>query len=177
MQTPSSPEAGETLGPALAILSLRLWLGSRALVSGIEKFAGTRTVEKPLLDEFGEPDINGTMVEVKEKVYGLSHYHGVPESLMTRFKGEPLLPDFALPLYDWLLGPLLLILGITTLIGFCTRFSLFAMGLLYTSLTFGLILLGQDGGVAWLAIHLALIALALFHIRHNRFGVPVLRHL
>jgi len=178
MQTQSSSENADTLGPSLAILVLRVWLGARALLTGIEKFAGTKVVEKPLLDEFGEPDINGTMIEVQEKVYGLSHYHGVPAALMDKFKAEPLIPNFALPLYDWLLGPLLLVLGITTLLGFCTRISLFAMGLLYTSLTFGLILIKQDGGVAWLGVHLILIAIGLVYARYNRFAVGAkFRHL
>ena len=43
------------------------------------------------------------------------------------------------------------------------------MGLLYTSLTIGLILLKQDSGVAWLAIHVLMIAVALFYEKHNRF--------
>lgn len=173
MEKPSDP-----LGPSLAVLALRLWLGVRALVTGIEKFAGVKIVERPLLDEFGEPDINGTMIEMKEKVYGFSHYHGVPEALMDKFKDEPLLPGFALSIYDLALGPLLLLLGVTTLLGFCTRLSLFAMAVLYTSLTFGLILIKQDGGVAWLGIHLGLIALALAYARYNRFALGAkLRHL
>ena len=175
LQSPSSDAATETLGPALAVLSLRLWLGFRALVTGIEKFSGTRIAEKPLLDEFGEPDINGTMIEVKEKVYGFSHYHGVPEALMAKFKAEPLLPGFALSIYDVVLGPLLILLGLTTLIGFCTRLSLFAMALVYTSLTFGLILISQDGGIAWLGVHLGLIALALLFVRHNCYSCRFLR--
>lgn len=161
----------DTLGPSLAVLALRLWLGVRALLTGFEKFAGTRIVEKPLLDEFGEPDINGTMVEVQEKVYGFSHYHGVPEALMKKFEAEPLLPGFALSIYDAVLGPLLIALGITTLLGFCTRLSLFAMGVLYTSLTVGLILIKQDGGIAWLGVHLGLIALALVYSKYNRFAL------
>lgn len=159
----------DSLGPALALLTLRLWLGLRALVTGIEKWAGNRTVEEPLLDEFGEPDMFGTMVEVKEKVYGLSHYHGVPPSLMERLRDEPLMPGFALTIYDWLLGPLLLVLGFTLLLGLFVRSSLFAVGLIYASLTVGLILLGQDGGIAWLGVHIALVALALTLARYHRF--------
>lgn len=50
----------------LSFWLLRLWLGARALLSGIEKFAGTKLVQEPLLDEFGNPDVTGAMVEVKQ---------------------------------------------------------------------------------------------------------------
>lgn len=70
-----------------------------------------------------------------------------------------------------MLGPALLILGLTVLLGVATRFSLFAMGLLYTSLTFGLILLKQDAGIAWLATHIVLIAMALALSQYNRWAV------
>jgi thiosulfate dehydrogenase [quinone] large subunit len=36
-------------------------------------------------------------------------------------------------------------------------------------LTVGLILIKQDDGVAWLGIHVALVAFALALARHNRF--------
>jgi thiosulfate dehydrogenase [quinone] large subunit len=45
------------------------------------------------------------------------------------------------------------------------------MGLLYVSLTVGLILIKQDGGVSWLAIHVALIAIALSLTKYNRFAL------
>jgi len=154
-----------------SFLVLRLWLGVRALMTGIEKFSGTKITETPLLDEFGEPDISGAMVEVKTKVYGFAHYHAVPESLKEAFAKEPLLPSFLLTPYYAMLGYVLIILGITLLLGVCTRASLFVTGLLYVSLTVGLILIGQDGGIAWLGIHIALIAMALSMARHNRLAL------
>jgi thiosulfate dehydrogenase [quinone] large subunit len=155
---------------ALAFMVLRLWLAVRALVTGLEKFTGTMTVKKPLLDEFGNPDATGAMVEVKAKVYGVKYYHAVADSLKEAFNNEPIfqMMPFLLNIYYAVLGPVLIILGLTLLLGICTRISLFAMGLLYTSLTFGLILIGQDGGVAWLAAHMILIAVALMLAKHNR---------
>jgi thiosulfate dehydrogenase [quinone] large subunit len=52
-----------------------------------------------------------------------------------------------------------------------TRASLFAMGLLYVALTVGLIFLKQDAGVAWLALHVGLIAFALSLAKYNRFAL------
>lgn len=166
----NSGEAASGLGPILAMLLLRLWLGLRSLLEGVEKFAGKRTVEEVVMVD-GQPNEFGLVDTAAQKVYGLSHFRSVPESMYERLLAEPLMPGFALAIYDKILGPLLILLGITVLFGIALRFSLFAMGLLYTSLTFGLILLGQDAGVAWLGIHIILIAMALFHVRHNRCGI------
>jgi thiosulfate dehydrogenase [quinone] large subunit len=57
------------------------------------------------------------------------------------------------------------------LVGIGTRISLMLQGLLYIVLTAGLILIKQDDGVAWLGIHVALVALALVLARHNRFTI------
>ncbi len=155
----------------LTLILLRIWLGVRTLLTGIEKFAGTETVKTPLLDEFGDPDISGAMVEVKQKAYGFSHYHGIPESLYEKFAAEPLIPNWALALYSGTLGYILIALGLALLVGVYQRVVLFATGLLYTSLTVGLILINQSGGIAWLGIHIALIAFAL-HIAEKKSQAP-----
>lgn len=162
---------GDWSDKTLAFLLLRLWLGVRSLFTGIEKFAGVKISKIPLLDEFGEPDISGAMVEVKSTVYGFKHYHAVPDSLRDAFSKELLLPDFMLTPYYAVLGYVLIALGVTLLLGICTRATLFIMGLLYISLTLGLILIGQDGGIAWLAIHIIMIAMALTMAKYNRLQV------
>jgi thiosulfate dehydrogenase [quinone] large subunit len=158
-------------GHTLAFLSLRLWLAGRALITGVEKFSAKISVQEPLLDASGSPDPSGAMVEIDKKVYGFSHYHAVPESLQTRLGAEPLLPDFLTKPFYAALGPVLVITGVFLLLGIASRASLFAMGLLYCALTAGLILIGQDDGVSWLAIHVGLIALALTLVDHNRFAL------
>lgn len=155
----------------LAFLILRLWLGMRALATGIEKFAGEKISKVPLLDEFGEPDISGAMVEVKSTVYGFKHYSAVADNLRDAFSRELLLPDFLLSPYYAVLGYALIVLGMMLLLGICTRTALFLMGLLYVSLTFGLILIAQDGGIAWLGIHIIMVAMALTMAKHNRLRV------
>lgn len=166
--TPPSPD--RDFGSTLAFLLLRLWLAMRAIVSGIEKYAGSKASEVAVNID-GSPNDYGLTEDTTDKVYGLSHYHGVPAALYEKLHDEMLIPGFALGIFDKVLGPLLILLGITLLLGVATRISLFAMGLLYTSLTLGLILLKQDAGVAWLAIHIVLIAMALFQSRHNRFAL------
>lgn len=162
---------GRALGGIYAMVLLRLWLAVRAIQTGIEKFAGSTTVKRPLLDEFGNEDISGAMVEAKVKIYGWAHYHGVPEGLAGKFRDEPLLPGWALAIYDKMLGPALLLLGVTLLLGLATRTSLLLMGLLYISLTWGLILVGQDGGIAWLGTHMLLIVAALALAKYDRLAI------
>jgi thiosulfate dehydrogenase (quinone) large subunit len=161
----------ENLALTYSMLLLRLWLAVRALQTGIEKFSGLKAERMPLMDEFGNPDASGIMVEVKKKFYSLGNYHGVPPALESQFQSEPLIPGFFLPIYDKVLGPALLGLGLTLLLGIATRTTLFLMGLLYISLTWGLVLIGQDGGVAWLASHMILIAFALYLAKYNRFEI------
>ncbi|MDQ8186468.1 hypothetical protein, partial [Pelagicoccus sp. SDUM812002] len=57
--SPNTPFQLDALGASFAFLVLRLWLGVRSLLTGLEKFAGVETKQRPLLDEFGDPDISG----------------------------------------------------------------------------------------------------------------------
>jgi thiosulfate dehydrogenase [quinone] large subunit len=167
---PQQNEEPDTLALTLAMLLLRIWLAFRAIVAGIEKFAGTESSSQAVSID-GAPNDYGLTETSSEKVYAFANYQGVPGPLYDQFAGEPLVPNWGLDLYNIILGPALLVLGFTVLFGIATRFSLFAMGLLYTSLTFGLILLNQSAGVAWLGTHIVLIVLALALAKYNRFAV------
>jgi thiosulfate dehydrogenase [quinone] large subunit len=160
----------DTLALTLAMLLLRIWLALRSIIAGIEKFAGTKTATQVVSID-GAPNDYGLTEASSAKVYAFSNYQGVPGPLYDQFTGEPLIPSWALDLYNVVLGPALLIFGFTLLLGIATRFSLFAMGLLYTSLTLGLILLNQSAGVAWLGTHLILVVLALMLAQYNRFAL------
>lgn len=161
----------DSVGASFAFLTLRLWLGMRSLLTGLEKFAGVETKQRPLLDEFGDPDISGAMVNVKEKVYGLSHYHGLPQPLHDKFAAEPLMPVWMLDLYSGVLGYVLLILGVLLLLGALPRITLLASGLMYVSLSVGLVLINESGGVAWLGTHVMLVALALVLVKYNKYAI------
>jgi thiosulfate dehydrogenase [quinone] large subunit len=152
-------------------LLLRLWLGVRALQSGIEKFATTTQVQRETMAD-GEP--TGLVETVTVKTYQLSAYKGIPDSMLTTFSDQPLIPGFMLPIYNAVLGPALLILGLTVLLGIASRFSLLLMGLVYISLTWGLVMMGGpagDSGAAYLGIHIVLIVLALQLTRHDSLRV------
>lgn len=166
----SKNKCSNDLGLTLGMLSLRIWLGFRAIQTGIEKYAGTYNSDKDVLID-GAANSYGLTDTVTGKVYSLSNYHGVPVPLYEKFSNEPLIPTWGLNLYDTILGPALILLGLGVLLGIAQRISLFAMGLLYTSLTFGLILIKQDAGIAWLGVHIIMIVMALALAKHNRFAV------
>jgi thiosulfate dehydrogenase [quinone] large subunit len=153
-----------------ASLLLRLWLGVRAVQTGLEKYS-IKVNSDELVKIGGDPNKYGLTSNEKGKIYGLDFYHGVPEGMMKMFKKEPFMLKFALPIYDMVLGPALILLGLTILLGVGYRSSLFLLGVLYVSLTWGLILINQNDGVAWLGIHMILIVMALALAKHDRFVI------
>src|ERR1017187_10533896 len=155
-----------------AFLLLRLWLGLRAVFVGIEKFAAYKSVAMPLMDPAtGQPNASGVMVKVNIKSYALANYAGIPAALRDKFSHQPLLPKFALVAFDRMLGPAFILTGIMLLVGLGTRLSLLAQALLFIALTVGLVLIDQSDGVAYLGIHIGLVAAALLLAEHNRFVV------
>ena len=169
-QTHSSP--GGSCDLTLAFLVLRGWLGVRALLTGVEKYTSFKTIQKAVIDPVtGMEDPSGAMIEMKQKAYAISSYAAIPASLRDKFAHEPLLPSVLTTPFYAALGPTLIVLGVMLIIGLGTRVSLFLQGLLYIGLTAGLILIKQDDGVAWLGIHVALIALALVLSKNNRLCV------
>jgi thiosulfate dehydrogenase (quinone) large subunit len=155
-----------------AFLVLRFWLGVRALFVGIEKFGAYRSVATPLIDPAtGQPDASGVMVNVNIKFYALSNYAGIPASLRDKFSHDPLFPKFLLTAFDRMLGPAFILTGIMLLLGLGTRLSLLAQAVLYIALTVGLVLIDQNDGVAWLGIHVGLVAAAFLLVEYNRFAV------
>lgn len=155
-----------------AFLILRFWLAVRALFVGIAKYGVYKSVSMPLIDTTtGQPDASGVMVNVNVKSYALANYSGMAASLRDKFAHEPLMPKFALVAFDKMLGPAFILTGIMLLIGLGTRISLLAQAAIYIALTVGLVLIDQNDGVAYLGIHVALIAGALLLAEHNRFVV------
>ena len=171
-----SPAADCAVSDKFALVSgsvlLRVWLGVRAIQSGIEKFSTTTQIERLVMVD-GVPNDYGLMEDATVKAYELGAYQGIPTGMLATFSDQPLIPAFMLPIYNAVLGPALLILGATVLLGIASRTSLLLLGLLYVSLTWGLILMGTagDAGVAWLGTHIILIVLALQLTRHDPLRV------
>ena len=166
----SKDKCSNDLGLTLGMLTLRIWLGFRAIQTGIEKFAGSKA-NSSVVDIDGVPNSYGLTKDGADKFYSFSEYHGVPVPLYDKFNSEPLIPTWGLNLYDTILGPALIILGFTVLLGIAQRIALFAMGLLYTSLPFGLTPIKQDACIAWLGVPILLVAMPLALSKPNRFAV------
>jgi thiosulfate dehydrogenase [quinone] large subunit len=127
-----------------AFLLLRLFLGLRTLLAGIEKFESRGT-------------------------YSFSNYYENMGRMAQGITGASFMPLWATKNFAMVLGYLLVVLGIGLLLGLKTRATLFVTGLVYIGLSFGLMAVQEAEGIAWLAIHVGVIAGALLLVRHNRF--------
>jgi thiosulfate dehydrogenase [quinone] large subunit len=85
--------------------------------------------------------------------------------------GASFLPLWATRSFAHALGYLLLLLGAALILGVKTRATLVLTGLLYVALSFGLMAVEENEGVAWLAIYVSMIAGALALVRYNRFAL------
>ncbi len=175
----------------MAFWLLRFWLAARAIGTGLTKFQGTKEVVKDagglsaddvdILQDMASNAAGGPPVEkVTETVQalGFQFYHGLPAKgpmTVDTFSASPLIPSFMVQPYAFVLGYALIALGVALLLGICTRVSLFLMGLLYISLTWGFIILEPSmgpnaaAGIAYLGVHLVLIVGALLLADYNKF--------
>lgn len=175
----------------MAFWLLRFWLAARAIGTGLTKFQGTKEVVKDagglgadevdILQDMASNAAGGPPVEkVTETVQalGFQFYHGLPAKgpmTVDTFSASPLMPSFMVQPYAFVLGYALIALGVAVLLGIYTRVSLFLMGLLYISLTWGFIILEPSmgpnaaAGIAYLGVHLVLIVGALLLADYNKF--------
>ncbi len=140
-QTP--PRRGELTA---AFILLRLFLGLRTLLAGVEKFESKGT-------------------------YSAENYSANMQHMAQGITGASFLPLWMTTNFALFLGYALLVLGAALLLGLKTRVTLFLAGLVYVGLAFGLMCVQEQEGIAWLGVHVALIAGALALVRHNRFAL------
>lgn len=131
---------------AAAFLLLRLFLGLLTLLAGLEKFESKGT-------------------------YSFASYYENMGRMASGITGASFLPLWMTLNFAHALGYLLIVLGAALLLGLKTRTTLFLTGLLYVGLSFGLMAVQESEGVAWLAIHVGLIAGALLLVRHDRLAL------
>ncbi len=130
----------------MAFLLLRVFLGVRTVMAGIEKFEtrGTYSIEN-----YGQ--------NMSRMAQGITSASFLPLPLTTAFAQS--------------LGYALVLLGVAVLLGVKTRLALLFTGLVYVGLSFGLMAVQESEGVAWLGIYIGLFAAALVLARHDRFAV------
>ncbi|MEZ5277413.1 MAG: hypothetical protein R3F07_13620 [Opitutaceae bacterium] len=129
-----------------AFMLIRLFLGFRALIAGIEKF-----------------ELDG--------VYSMENYYANMRRMGEGIASSSFLPSWMTLPYAYTLGHLLVVLGILLLLGVKSRLMLILNGLTFLSLSVGLMAVEESGGVAWLAIHVILCAGGLLLVSHNRFAL------
>ncbi len=129
-----------------AFLIIRLWLGLRAFFAGLEKFESKGS-------------------------YSFEAYSTNMHRMAAGITGASFLPLWATNLFAMSIGYILIVLGITLLLGIKTRLTLLGHGLLYVALSFGLMVVQEGDGVAWLGVHVILVAGALLLVQHNRLAL------
>jgi thiosulfate dehydrogenase [quinone] large subunit len=129
-----------------AFLLLRLFLGLRTLLAGVEKF-----------------ESGGS--------YSISNYTTNMGRMAQGITSASFLPLWATRSFAMTLGFVLTILGIALLLGLKTRTTLFITGLVYVGLSFGLMAVQEGEGVAWLGAQILMFVVALVLVRHNRFAL------
>ena len=129
-----------------AFLLLRLFLGLRTLLAGLEKFESKGT-------------------------YSVANYIENMGRMAQGITGASFLPLWATRPFAMSLGYVLSILGIALLLGLKTRTALFLTGLIYVGLSFGLMAVQEGEGVAWLGAQILMIVAALLLVRHDRFAI------
>ena len=130
----------------LAFLLLRLFLGLRTLLAGLEKFEANKS-------------------------FSFSNYTENMTRMATGISNFSFIPLWAAKTFAMSLGFLLTFLGVTILLGIKSRISLFIGGLVYVGLGFGLMAVQEGEGVAWIGMQVLMFAVALVLVRHDRFAV------
>lgn len=146
MSDTSAPSTPRNNDYTAAFLILRLFLGLRTFLAGLEKYeAGGK--------------------------YSFENYYTNMARMASGITGASFLPLWMTKTFALSLGYLLLVLGAALLLGIKTRCTLVLTGLLYVGLSFGLMAVQEGEGVAWLAIQIGLFVAALLLVRHNRFAL------
>ncbi len=129
-----------------AFLLLRLFLGLRTLIAGLEKFEANKS-------------------------FSFSNYTENMTRMATGISNYSLIPLWAAKSFALSLGFLLVFVGAAILLGIKTRAALFLGGLVYVGLGFGLMAVQEGEGVAWIGMQVLMFSVALVYVRHNRFAV------
>lgn len=129
-----------------AFLILRLFLGLRTLLAGVEKFEANKS-------------------------YSWENYTTNMGRMAGGISNNSFLPLWMANMYAMTLGPLLALLGLAVLLGVKSRVTLAVTGLLYVSLGFGLMAVQEGEGVAWIGMQVLMFSVALVLVRHERLAV------
>lgn len=133
---------------AYAHLILRLWVGLRLLMAGLDK------LRQKGGDGFGFEWIEKSMAPIVDTM-----------------TSSALLPTAMVKPYAMFLPWALLVTGVWCLLGIFSRLGLVLGGLTFVSLSFGLMALPDDDQAVYRGIEVAITAFALITVSHNKFSL------
>ena len=158
----SSIEKQPWSGDTMAYLMLRLFIGTRLVMSGLDKFKLSNDV---IHERGGVSGVRWSelynpahLMEKADKLVGVVPKFGGMDAGLAKW-------------YAISLGPLMITVGIAILIGFLNRLSLFAGGMIFMSLSFGLMSIGEEEAVYRLGVYIGLIAAAFHFVKANRLAL------
>ena len=132
---------------AIANLLLRLWIGLRLFMAGVDKFRAG----------------NGAGT-----TFNMENFHTKSGQIAKLMSENSFLPGWACNAYANTIGFILLAVGAWVVVGIFQELSLFAAGLTVLSLGFGLAALPDDTEVVYIGIHVLIIAAALATSKKSR---------
>ncbi|MDB6003205.1 MAG: DoxX [Prosthecobacter sp.] len=148
--TPSS-QCSSCCGYSFAHLLLRLWVGMRLFMAGLDKF------------RWG----NGSTVS-----FGIDNYSKKTGPLAKLMSENSFLPESAANAFAATIGYILIPVGIWVAIGIFTEFGLLAAGLVFLSLGFGLAALPDDTEVVGnIGVSILIVGAALVTSKAKNFSI------
>lgn len=151
MSDSSSSKCCGSSGYAYAHLLLRLWVGMRLFMAGIDKF------------RWG----NGPTTS-----FGLDNYAKKTEPLAKLMTDNSFLPEFMCKPFAATIGYILVPVGIWVALGICTELGLLAGGLVFLMLGFGLAALPDDTEiVSNIGLSILIVAAALVTAKAKQFSL------
>lgn len=151
---PSPSSASCRCEIAYANLLLRLWIGLRLVMAGLDKFRA------------GEGE-NAT--------FSFENYYAKVGRIAQLTWEKGFLPEWMCKAYAMPVGYLLLLAGLWAVVGIFSRIGLFFAGLVFLSLGFGLATLPDDTEVLFIGVHILIVAAALYTTPHAKFSVDGFR--
>lgn len=151
MSDSNTSHCSNSCGYAFAHLLLRLWVGMRLFMAGLDKF------------RWG----NGSTVS-----FGIDNYAKKTGPLAKLMSDNSFLPESAATAFAASIGYILIPVGIWVAIGIFTEFGLFAAGLVFLSLGFGLAALPDDTEVVSnIGLSILIVAAALVTAKAKNFSL------
>lgn len=151
MSDSNSPKCCGSLSYDFAHVLLRLWVGMRLFMAGLDKF------------RWG----NGPTVS-----FGLDNYSKKTGPLAKLMADNSFMPQWACDAFAASIGYILIPVGIWVAIGICTEFGLLAAGLVFLSLGLGLAALPDDTEVVSnIGLSILIVAAALVTSKAKTFSL------